>query len=272
MITLTCGRATVSGAKETTLETYGLFGISFCVVPKEVMANDIRLRARDNVPSSVILANAHVIVEAQKDPQLKNAIANASLVIPDGMPVTWVLRGKGQKFVERYPGPDLMEDILRLERSAAHYLLGSTPDVLGRIDSKFKGSVTGSYSPPFTNNGFTEQEKCRQLELIEKRRPDFIWVGLGAPRQEAYVTEMAFRSSRGVWLGVGAAFDFHAGIKRRAPQFLQKAGLEWAFRLITEPRRLGPRYLATNPVFIKLACQELIGRQSHGAADHDRTA
>jgi N-acetylglucosaminyldiphosphoundecaprenol N-acetyl-beta-D-mannosaminyltransferase len=165
-----------------------------------------------------------------------------------------------------------MEDILRLERSAAHYLLGSTPDVLGRIDSKFKGSVTGSYSPPFTNNGFTEQEKCRQLELIEKRRPDFIWVGLGAPRQEAYVTEMALRSSRGVWLGVGAAFDFHAGIKRRAPQFLQKAGLEWAFRLITEPRRLGPRYLATNPVFIKLACQELIGRQSHGAADHDRTA
>ena len=182
MIPLTSGRAPVSGAKETTLETYGLFGISFCVVPKEVMANDIRLRARDNVPSSVILANAHVIVEAQKDPQLKNAIANASLVIPDGMPVTWVLRGKGKKFVERYPGPDLMEDILRLERSAAHYLLGSTPDVLGRINRKFKGSVTGSYSPPFTNNGFTEQEKCRQLELIEKKRPDFIWGRFGCSK------------------------------------------------------------------------------------------
>ena len=272
MITLTDGKAPVNSAKETTVETYGLFGISFCVVPKEVVANDIRLRARDNVPSSVILANAHVIVEAQKDPKLKTAIANASLVIPDGMPVAWVLRGKGQKFVERYPGPNLMEDIFRLEHSAAHFLLGSTPDILGRISHRFKGSVAGSYSPPFTSNGFTEQEKYRQLELIEKRRPDFIWVGLGAPKQEAYVTEMARRSSRGVWLGVGAAFDFLAGIKRRAPQFLQKAGLEWVFRFVTEPRRLGPRYLATNPAFIKLACREMIGRQSNGAADHDRTA
>jgi N-acetylglucosaminyldiphosphoundecaprenol N-acetyl-beta-D-mannosaminyltransferase len=272
MITSTCGKVPVGSTTETTLATYRLFGISFCVVAKEVVANDIRLRARDNVPSSVILANAHVIVEAQKDPQLKNAIANASLVIADGMPVTWVLRGKGQRFVERYPGSDLMEDILRLESSAAHYLMGSTPDILGRISGKFKGSVIGSYSPPFTNNGFTEQEKCRQLELIEKSRPDFIWVGLGAPKQEAYVTEMASRSSRGVWLGVGAAFDFHAGIRRRAPQFLQEAGLEWVFRLISEPQRLGPRYLATNPVFIKLACQELLRRQSNGAVGHDRKA
>jgi N-acetylglucosaminyldiphosphoundecaprenol N-acetyl-beta-D-mannosaminyltransferase len=241
-----------------------IFGIPFCADRKDAILNQICTLARENQASSVIFANAHVVVEAHHRPCLKSAINSASLVVPDGVPITWVLKGKGQKHADRYSGPDVMEDVLEKKPETSHFFLGSTPETLERIRRRFQGTAVGFYSPPFTENGFSPEEKAKQLALIEEARPDFIWVGLGAPKQEYYVTEMASKASRGVWLAVGAAFDFYAGPKPRAPKILQKVGLEWAFRLATEPRRLGRRYLMSNPVFIKLALRELVGGSNNG--------
>ena len=238
---------------------FTVFGISFCAARREAILNQICMLACKNRASSVIFANAHVVVEAHHHPRLKRAINRASLVVPDGVPIAWVLKGKGQKQADRYSGPDVMEDIFEKQPETTHFFLGSTPETLERIRRKFQGTAVGFYSPPFTSDGFSGEEKAKQLEFIEKARPDFIWVGLGAPKQEYYVTEMASKASRGVWLAVGAAFDFYAGPKPRAPKTLQKMGLEWAFRLATEPRRLARRYLTSNPVFIELALKELFG-------------
>jgi N-acetylglucosaminyldiphosphoundecaprenol N-acetyl-beta-D-mannosaminyltransferase len=245
-----------------------VFGISFCAARREAILNQICKLVCKNRASSVIFANAHVVVEAHHHPRLKSAINSASLVVPDGVPITWVLKGKGQKQADRYSGPDVMEDIFEKEPGTTHFFLGSTPETLERIRHKFRGTAVGFYSPPFTENGFSREEKAKQLEFIEEARPDFIWVGLGAPKQEYYVTEMASKASRGVWLAVGAAFDFYAGPKPRAPKTLQKLGLEWAFRLATEPRRLARRYFTSNPVFIKLALQELISGTDTGKSTH----
>lgn len=235
-----------------------VFGIPFYAARRAWILNRIRALPRENQASSVIFANAHVVVEAHHRPDLKCALNQATLVVPDGVPITWVLKSKGHEPADRYSGPDVMEDILKAEPDAKHFFLGSTPETLERIRLKFKGRTVGIYSPRFTRNGFTEVEKVEHLARIEDTQPDFVWVGLGAPKQEYYVAEMTSKASRGVWLAVGAAFDFYTGSRPRAPKTLQRIGLEWAFRLAAEPRRLARRYLTTNPIFIKLALQELV--------------
>jgi exopolysaccharide biosynthesis WecB/TagA/CpsF family protein len=143
----------------------------------------------------------------------------------------------------------------------------STPDTLNRMRQRFKGKAAGFYSPPFVAGEFSQQEKCLQLKMIETLKPDFIWVGLGAPKKEYYPTEMSAKRGRGVWLGVGAAFDFYGGPKPRVPRWMQGVGLEWAFRVVVEPRRLGPRYFKTNPAFVKLALQELLRTEYSSTPD-----
>jgi N-acetylglucosaminyldiphosphoundecaprenol N-acetyl-beta-D-mannosaminyltransferase len=251
------GMAVNSLMKVMSTNCFSIFGFSFCAAPKNAILSHIRAMAASNRASSVIFANAHVVVEAHRNPRLRNALNSASLVIPDGVPITWVLKAKGQKDAERYSGPDLMQDLFH-GGDGSHFFLGSTPATLDGIRRKFKGNAVGFYSPPFSNNGFSKEELSKQLEMIEKAKPDFVWVGLGGAKQEYYVTHMASKAAGGVWLGVGAAFDFYAGPKPRAPKFLQRMGLEWAFRLAVEPRRLARRYLTTNPAFVKLALLELL--------------
>jgi N-acetylglucosaminyldiphosphoundecaprenol N-acetyl-beta-D-mannosaminyltransferase len=243
--------------KVMSTNNFSIFGFSFCAAPRNVILEQIRAMAGSNRACSVIFANAHVVVEAHRNPRLRSAVNSASMVVPDGVPIAWVLKVKGQKDAARYSGPDLMQDIFHAG-GGSHFFLGSTPATLDGIRRKFKGHAVGFYSPPFSDNGFSKEELAKQLEMIEKAKPDFVWVGLGATKQEYYVTEMASKASGGVWLGVGAAFDFYAGPKPRAPKLLQNMGLEWAFRLATEPRRLAMRYLTTNPAFVKLALLELL--------------
>lgn len=204
---------------------------------------------------SVIFCNAHVVVESSKDPLLLNALQKASCVIADGTPIAWLLSLKGHS-TQRYSGPDFMMDVFRLKPHARHFFLGSTLEVLEKIKNRFEGNLVGYYSPPFGE--FSESEIQKQIEIVNQAQPDFIWVGLGAPKQEKYVVEMASRTNQGVWLAVGAAFDFFAQTKPRAPQLVQKIGMEWAFRMLTEPRRLTKRYVTTNPRFIALATKELL--------------
>ena len=199
----------------------------------------------------VCLATAHGLAEARADPSFR-AILNASwLTTPDGMPLVWL----GPRGVERVYGPDLMEAVVDAGRSRGlrHFLYGGNPGVAeelrDRLVARFPGAViSGTMTPPFRDLTASEVEDLRRR--VEASRPDIVWVGISTPKQERFMSGVGATLDTGVLVGVGAAFDFHSGRVRQAPRWLRHMGFEWLFRLCMEPRRLGPRYLRTNPLFL----------------------
>ena len=194
----------------------GIFDLDFIATTKPEIRKAIKSLNTNPRASSVVFPNAHVVVESHWNPEFKQVLKNSTLIVPDGVPIAWLLHSLGQKNAERYSGPDLMMDLFAETQDKRHFFIGSTPEVLEKIKSKFKGNAAGFYSPPFTSS-FSEEEKLKQLNMVNESQADYIWVGLGAPKQEKHVVEMAsLKNSRGVWLAVGAAFDFYAGLKPRA--------------------------------------------------------
>jgi N-acetylglucosaminyldiphosphoundecaprenol N-acetyl-beta-D-mannosaminyltransferase len=237
-------------------ETVELFGLPFFAGSKESCRQAIKGLALAGKGQSVVFANAHVVVESNLDSNFKKTLNGTSLIVPDGTPIAWVLHHLNYKEAERYSGPDLMEDLFEETKDKKHFFLGSSEQVLHKIKEKFNGQAAGFYSPPFSLE-FSDEELQKQINLVDASGADYIWVGLGAPKQEKYVVKQAMRAKGGVWCAVGAAFDFYSETKPRAPVRLQSLGLEWAYRMFTEPRRLAIRYLKTNPLFIKLALVEM---------------
>jgi N-acetylglucosaminyldiphosphoundecaprenol N-acetyl-beta-D-mannosaminyltransferase len=142
-----------------------------------------------------------------------------------------------------------------------HYLFGGVPGVAlelkQKLTARFPGlEIVGTFTPPFRELNPEETDALKRE--VAQTRPDVIWVGLGTPKQERFMARFAAELDAGVLIGVGAAFDFHSGRVRQAPRWIQRSGFEWLFRLATEPRRLGPRYLKTNPLFaLRVAAQRL---------------
>jgi N-acetylglucosaminyldiphosphoundecaprenol N-acetyl-beta-D-mannosaminyltransferase len=205
-------------------------------------------------------------MESQRDPALKMIHNRAGLVTPDGMPLVWISRWKGQSHVRRVYGPDLMLQLC--ERSVArgyrHFLYGGAEGVAELLAEslmrRFSGiEIAGTYCPPFRL--LTQDEDEAVTNMIRSADPDIVWVGLSTPKQERWMHAHARPLGGPVLIGVGAAFDFHAGIKRQAPRWMQHSGLEWLFRLGSEPRRLGRRYLVNNPLFVWKVLLDELGLQ-----------
>lgn len=200
---------------------------------------------------TVCLATAHGLVEAQDDPALRRCYNTSWLTTPDGMPLVWL----GPRGVERVYGPDLMLAVCDRGRAVGlrHFFYGGAPGVAAtlrdRLVTRFPGlTVVGIHSPPFRPLADTELAELHAT--VAATQPDVIWVGLGSPKQEHFMAAQAATLATGVLIGVGAAFDFHSGRIPQAPRWIRHSGLEWLFRLATEPRRLGRRYLRTNPRFL----------------------
>ena len=194
---------------------------------------------------------AHGFTLAQSDPALKTAYRSAWLTTPDGMPLVWL----GPPGTERVYGPDLLLAVCDAGRAVGlrHYFYGGAPGVAdtlrAKLNARFPGlDVVGTSSPPY--RAPTADELSTFRAEITRLRPDVIWIGLGTPKQEKFMAAHAATLDAAVLIGVGAAFDFHSGRVRQAPRWLQRSGLEWLFRLGTEPRRLAARYLVTNPRFV----------------------
>jgi N-acetylglucosaminyldiphosphoundecaprenol N-acetyl-beta-D-mannosaminyltransferase len=205
----------------------------------------------------VCITNIHGVIESQRDQGLRRIHNTAGLVTPDGMPLVWLSRLRGWTHVERVYGPDLL--LALCERSVKmgyrHFFYGGdehVPDRLAaNLQQRFPGlRVEGAYSPPF--RPLTDEEDEAIVKRINSARPDIVWVGLSTPKQEQWMAKHVGRLKASVLIGVGAAFDFHAGLKRQAPRWMQRNGLEWLFRLATEPRRLWRRYATTIPSFLWL--------------------
>ena len=230
---------------------YNILGVGVSALTF-AQARDLVLGARGQTRLGyVCLGTAHGLTEARSDDALRR-IYNASwLTTPDGMPLVWL----GPVGVERVYGPDLMLAVCDTGRAVGltHYLYGGAPGVAealrDRLTARFPGlKVVGFSTPPF--RPLQPKEKAAFGAEIARLHPDVIWVGLGTPKQERFMAEYAPLLDAGVLIGVGAAFDFHSGRVRQAPRWIQRSGGEWLFRLCTEPRRLGPRYLKTNPLFV----------------------
>jgi N-acetylglucosaminyldiphosphoundecaprenol N-acetyl-beta-D-mannosaminyltransferase len=202
----------------------------------------------------------HGIVEAEKDLRLRRILNTARLALPDGMPTVWVGRAK-RRPVRRVTAPDFLACALADERARGvrHYFYGGTPGTLQQILARAAEragatAIAGGWSPPLRYAGAPESPEV--LAKIDAAQPDIIWVGLGLPKQEYWMARHAERFPRTVMVGIGAAFDWFAGTQPRAPSALQGLGLEWAFRLACEPRRLWPRYRSVVPRALALMAKE----------------
>jgi N-acetylglucosaminyldiphosphoundecaprenol N-acetyl-beta-D-mannosaminyltransferase len=204
----------------------------------------------------VCAAAVHVMMVARHDPSTRVALQGASLVVPDGRPLVWALNLLGARLEDRVYGPELTERYCRraVERGHRVWLYGGATsealaDLEGALAARFPGiRVAGGHSPP--HRPLTEAEEQELAEQINADAPDVVWVGIGAPKQEQWRARMRPLLEAPVLAGVGAAFDFIAGRKRQAPAWMQRAGLEWLFRLSQDPLRLAPRYLRYNPAFV----------------------
>ncbi len=215
-------------------------------------------------PHYVCVTGVHGIMECYRKETVRDIHNAAGLVVPDGMPLVWLSRLKGLHHVTRVYGPDLMLALCErsIGRGYRHFLYGGSPGIAeqlaARLQSRFPGlNVAGVYSPPFRALEPAEDEQI--VETINSVRPHIVWVGISTPKQEVWMAQHVGRLNAPVLIGVGAAFDFHAGVKRQAPRWVMRAGLEWMFRLLQEPKRLGPRYLINNPFFIALVIRQLLG-------------
>ncbi|HXP95445.1 MAG TPA: WecB/TagA/CpsF family glycosyltransferase [Telmatospirillum sp.] len=210
----------------------------------------------------------HSLMMSRDDPMLLAALSSASLAGTDGMPLVWIGRRRGFA-CDRVYGPDFMQALCR--RSAAwqdqacrHFLYGATPRVLELLSARLREIapgivIAGTLAPPM--GAISDEDEAAHCALIDASGANVVWVGLGAPKQELWMARNRSRLRAELLVGVGAAFDFLAGVKPQAPQWMRRMGLEWAFRLISEPRRLGRRYLSTNSRFLVLLALSAFSRR-----------
>lgn len=216
----------------------------------------------------VCLISVHGLVVAQRDPTVRSALNHCGLAAEDGMPLVWWSRLTGFSQARRVCGSDLLDEVCAygVPRKYRHYFYGASPRVLellvDRLRRRHPGLIVAGYrSPPF--RPLSPAEQAEDIAAINEARPDFVWVGLGMPKQERWMVEHLGKIDATALLGVGAAFDFHAGTKPRAPIWMQRSGLEWLFRLMTEPRRLAHRYIIDNALFIGYTLQQITRWKVH---------
>jgi N-acetylglucosaminyldiphosphoundecaprenol N-acetyl-beta-D-mannosaminyltransferase len=230
----------------------------------------LHIWARARESRVVCICNAHSVVTASSDTRFAQVLAGADLCTPDGAPVAWMLRRLGHAGQQRINGPDLMWRYCAAAaaRGESVFLYGGNPATLQRLQQRlcaaFPGLViAGAVSPPF--RPLTPLEEQDTVAAINASGAGTVWVGLGCPKQELWMHAQRGRV-QAVMVGVGAAFDYHAGTVRRAPPWMQRAGLEWLHRLASEPRRLWRRYLVTNTRFVLGAAGQLLRRAFSGRA------
>ena len=212
----------------------------------------------------VCVTGVHGVMEAQRDPTLRRILNASVMTVPDGMPTVWVGRAQGYRQMSRVYGPDLMLALCERSVSAGqtHFLYGGGPGTAERLkaalEARFPGiRIVGTFTPPFRPLNSDEE---RELEAaVGASEPNFFWVGLSTPKQERFMAQYVGRLRTPLMLGVGAAFDMNSGQLKQAPRWMQRAGLEWLFRLLMEPRRLAGRYFRNNPAFIALILMQLLG-------------
>ena len=248
-------------------ERVNILGVNVSAITIDDAVAGIDTWIRTRAPHYVCITGVHGLMESQRDPALREIHNNAGLVTPDGMPLVWMSHLLGRPHVGRVYGPDLMRLVSSLSpaRGYRHYYYGGGPGPAAHRKQTLVGpfpgrEVVGPLSPPFRS--LSEDEDAAIVREIDATRPDIVWVGLSTPKQERWMAAHVGRLQAPVLIGVGAAFDFLSGEKPQAPRWMQRNGLEWLYRAMSEPRRLGWRYARNNPAFVVQALRQLAGMRA----------
>lgn len=245
---------------QTAIRSFPVLGTPVAVgTYPEIVSQIVEWAVAGDRAYAVEAADVHVIARARTEEPFRQAIERFDLVCPDGMPLVWTLNAdpeNDRRQEGRLSGAEIMLSTLRDPAATAagsHFLLGGSEQLLGTLTAKIAelapaAKIAASYSPPFGNWPETETERIG--ELIRQSGARYVWVGLGCPKQERWIGDHLRQLPPAVYFGVGAAFAFHAGTVARAPSVLQNLGLEWAYRIAREPRRLFKRYLVYNSRFV----------------------
>jgi N-acetylglucosaminyldiphosphoundecaprenol N-acetyl-beta-D-mannosaminyltransferase len=259
-----------------TIPRVNILGVGVSAITMAMALRAIEAWITRREPHYVCVTGVHGVMESQRDPTLRQIHNRAGMVTPDGMPLVWLSRLKGFGYVERVYGPELMLAACQrsIEKGYRHFFYGGAPGVVEilatRLHARFPTlQVVGCDTPPF--RPLTLAEDRMVVARINTARPDIVWVGLSTPKQERWMASHIGWLQVPVLIGVGAAFDFHAGLKRQAPRWIQRSGLEWLFRLAMEPRRLWRRYLINNPWFLWLILLQALGKEIYGSEEDQKT-
>jgi N-acetylglucosaminyldiphosphoundecaprenol N-acetyl-beta-D-mannosaminyltransferase len=216
----------------------------------------------------ICVTGVHGIMEAQIDEGFRSILNSSFLTTPDGMPTVWLGRHLGFDKITRVYGPDFMLELCgaSIEKGYRHFLYGGKPGVAEDLErqlyARFPGiQIVGSYTPPF--RPLTLEEELELERQLRRSQVDILWCGLSTPKQERFMAKYIERLPVKLMVGVGAAFDINSGHLRDAPPWMKRSGLQWLFRMITEPRRLSGRYLRNNPRFLWLICLQLLGLRKY---------
>jgi N-acetylglucosaminyldiphosphoundecaprenol N-acetyl-beta-D-mannosaminyltransferase len=237
-----------------------ILGVNIAAINMEWLVDYLNKNITELNGDYICISNVHTTVISYENQDYCDIQNGGIMAIPDGGPLSTVGRKRGFKNMERTTGPDLMRELFKIssEKGYRHFFYGSIGETLDKLNRKLKEKypgirIVGMYSPPF--RPLTEEEDEYVIKIINETKPDFIWVGLGAPKQEKWMAAHQGLIS-GLMVGVGAGFDYYAGNIRRAPEWIQKCNMEWMFRLLQDPKRLFGRYVHTNPKFIWLLAKE----------------
>jgi N-acetylglucosaminyldiphosphoundecaprenol N-acetyl-beta-D-mannosaminyltransferase len=240
----------------STPRSVGVLGIPLALTDYDHTLDWIDRSVASGTRGYVCVAAVHTVMESQEDAELRDAVLGSSLTVPDGQPLVWAMNALGHNLSSRVYGPDLMDRACaRAARTGQRFYLyggrnqGALVQLALNLRRRHPGlKIVGGYSPPYRD--MTPAERTAIVREIDQSRADVVWVGIGVPKQEKWMATMRPLLSAPVLVGVGAAFDFHAGLVPQAPAWMQTAGLEWAYRLAHEPRRLWRRYARHNPRFV----------------------
>jgi N-acetylglucosaminyldiphosphoundecaprenol N-acetyl-beta-D-mannosaminyltransferase len=254
----------------STPPTVEVVGVPLAVIDYEHTLQWMDAMVTERQQGYVCVCNVHTVMASQEDLELRAALLGSSLNVPDGQPLVWAMNALGQSLHDRVYGPELMaRACARAAASGQRFYLygGRDQHALTQLGlslrRRFPGiNIVGAYAPPFRR--LTDEERAAVAEDINESEPDVVWVGIGVPKQEKWMLSLRPYLEAPVLVGVGAAFDFLAGLVPQAPPTLQKAGLEWAYRLTQEPRRLWRRYLRYNPRFVVAFARQLAAHRAFG--------
>lgn len=237
--------------EKSTIPTCNILGVNIAAIDMQWLVNFLKDNIRKLGGDYICVSNVHTTVTAYEDPEYLKVQNGGIMAIPDGGPLSSVGQRRGYRNMKRTTGPSLMGEVFSIP-GYRHYFYGSTQETLDKLKNELVKKypsiqIAGMYSPPF--RPMTNDEDKVIVAQINETKPDFVWIGLGAPKQEKWMAEHQGRVN-GLMIGVGAGFDYYAGNIERAPEWMQKNNLEWFFRLIQDPKRLFSRYFHTNIKFI----------------------
>lgn len=246
-----------------TPSTLDLLGVQLALTDYEQTLDWIEAAVEARHRGYVCACNVHTVMSSREDPELAAALVRSSLNVPDGQPLVWAINALGHPMTDRVYGPELMARACARAVETGHrfYLYGgrnqgALVQLALNLRQRHPGvKIVGGYSPP--HRPLSEEERVAIASEINNAHADVVWVGIGVPKQEKWMAQMHHRLEAPVLVGVGAAFDFHAGLVPQAPPWIQDSGLEWAYRLAHEPRRLWRRYLRYNPRFVTAFARQL---------------